>query len=53
MGIYKAEESFYEAPNGVHPLAANASDREPAKFIEFFVCDHNAPLNTPVPGEPK
>ena len=53
MGIYKAEENFYESQNAVHPLAANASGTEPAKFIAFFVCDHDAPLSTPAPGEPK
>jgi quercetin dioxygenase-like cupin family protein len=31
--IYKAGESFYEAPNGVHQISANASDKEPAKLV--------------------
>lgn len=47
--IYKAGESFYEAPNGVHLVSANASDKEPMKLLAFFVCDHNAPLGLPVP----
>jgi len=42
--VYKAGESFYEAPNGVHQVSANASDKEPAKLIAFFVCDHETPL---------
>ncbi|WP_051979799.1 cupin domain-containing protein [Edaphobacter aggregans] len=51
--IYKAGESFYEAPNGVHLVSANASDKEPAKLLAFFVCDHNAELSTPVKGGQK
>lgn len=47
--IYKAGDTFYEAPNGVHLISANASDREPAKFIAYFVCDHDTPLSTAVP----
>jgi quercetin dioxygenase-like cupin family protein len=47
--IYKAGESFYEAPNGVHLVSANASDKKPMKLLAFFVCDHEAPLSLPVP----
>lgn len=47
--IYKAGESIYEAPNGAHLVSANASDKEPAKLIAFFVCDHDAPLSVTVP----
>lgn len=45
--VYKAGESFYEAPNGVHQVSANASDKEPAKLIAFFICDHEGPLTVP------
>ena len=45
--VYKAGESFYEAPNGVHQVSANASDKEPAKLIAFFVCDHETTLTMP------
>jgi quercetin dioxygenase-like cupin family protein len=31
--IYKAGESFYEAPNGVHLVSANASSSEPPEFV--------------------
>ncbi len=44
---YRAGESFYEAPNGVHQVSANASDKEPAKLIAFFICDHETPLTVP------
>jgi quercetin dioxygenase-like cupin family protein len=46
--IYKAGESFYEAPNGAHLVAANASEQEPAKFIACFVCDADQPLSLPL-----
>ena len=45
--VYKAGESFYEPPNGVHEVSANASDKEPAKLIAFFVCDHETVLTMP------
>ncbi len=47
--IYKAGESFYEAPNGVHMVSANASDKMPVKLLAYFVCDHDAPLSLAVP----
>ena len=49
---YKAGESFYEAPNGVHIVSANASQKDPVKFLAYFICDHKAPLSTEV-TEPK
>ena len=49
--IYKAGESFYEAPNGVHQVSANASDREPAKLLAYFICDHDTPLSVPIAGD--
>jgi quercetin dioxygenase-like cupin family protein len=47
---YKAGESFYEAPNGLHQVSANASQQERAKFIAYFVCDREGPLNIDAPG---
>ena len=47
--IYKAGEGFYEAPNGVHVVSANASQTVPATFIAYFVCDHDTPLSSDVP----
>ena len=43
--IYKAGEGFYEAPNGVHEVSANASATTPAKFIAYFLCDHEVQLS--------
>ncbi len=45
--VYQAGESFYEAPNGVHQVSANASDKQPAKLIAFFICDHETKLTVP------
>jgi quercetin dioxygenase-like cupin family protein len=47
--IYKAGESFYEAPNGVHLVSANASSTEPAKLVAYLICDRDTPLSVPVP----
>ena len=47
--VYQAGESFYEAPNGVHLVSANASATQPAKFLAYLLCDHDAPLSVDVP----
>jgi quercetin dioxygenase-like cupin family protein len=47
---YHAGESFYEPPNGVHQVSANASQTAPVKFLAYFVCDHETPLSVPPPG---
>ena len=47
--IYKAGESFYEAPNSVHLISANASNKTSTKLLAYFVCDHNTPLSVAVP----
>ena len=45
--VYKERERFYEAPNGVHQVSANASATEPARLIAYFICDHETPLTVP------
>jgi len=47
--LYRAGEGFYEAPNAVHVVSANASDRDPVRFLAYFICDHDAPLSERVP----
>ncbi|KAA6456911.1 cupin domain-containing protein [Acidobacteria bacterium AB60] len=47
---YTAGQSFYEDPNGAHIVSANDSQSKPAKFLAFFVCDHDGPLSTPISG---
>ncbi|AMB87977.1 cupin [Pseudomonas agarici] len=37
--VYKAGESFYEAPGSRHPVSRNASKTEPAKLLAVFVVD--------------
>ncbi|RXH58161.1 hypothetical protein GRAN_1471 [Granulicella sibirica] len=49
-------ESFYEPPYAVHLVSENASRTEPASFLAFFVCDHDAALSSDLssattPGE--
>jgi quercetin dioxygenase-like cupin family protein len=46
--VYRAGETFYEAPNSAHLVSANASDKEPAKFVAFFTCDKDTPLSVPL-----
>ena len=46
---FKAGESFYEPPNGVHQVSANASKTERAKLLAYFVCDRDTPLSVDVP----
>jgi quercetin dioxygenase-like cupin family protein len=47
--VYRAGESFYEEPNGVHQVSANASETDRARFIAYFVCDHEGPLSVDAP----
>jgi quercetin dioxygenase-like cupin family protein len=47
--IYRAGESFYEAPDRVHLISANGSDREPARFLAYFTCDQETPLSVAEP----
>jgi quercetin dioxygenase-like cupin family protein len=48
--IYQAGESFYEAPNSMHEISANASQTKPAKFLAYFVCDREVPLSVTSPA---
>jgi quercetin dioxygenase-like cupin family protein len=43
--VYRAGESFYETADGVHQVSANASETDRARFIAYFVCDHDGPLS--------
>jgi quercetin dioxygenase-like cupin family protein len=49
--VYRPGDSFYEAPNGVHLISANASAKEPAVFLAYFICDHSGPLSVKVPQQ--
>ena len=46
--IYRAGESFYEAPGAHHRISRNASKTQPAKLLAVFVVDTGEqPLTTP------
>lgn len=47
--VYRAGDTFYEAPNSMHILSENASQTEEAKFLAYFVCDGKQQLTKPVP----
>jgi quercetin dioxygenase-like cupin family protein len=48
--IYRAGDTFYEAPGDVHATSANASATEPARFLAYFTCDRDvAELSSPAP----
>ncbi|MEO8139339.1 MAG: cupin domain-containing protein [Gemmatimonadota bacterium] len=46
---YTAGQSFFEAPNAVHVVSANASAEQPVRFLASFTCDRVMPLSVPVP----
>jgi quercetin dioxygenase-like cupin family protein len=48
---YRTGETFYEAPNSVHLVSANASKSEPATFVAYFICDHDTALTVPAPAD--
>ncbi|MGA7292766.1 MAG: cupin domain-containing protein [Terriglobales bacterium] len=47
--IYGAGGTFYEAPNSIHLVSANASTMEPAKLLAYMICDQDAPLTVDLP----
>ena len=46
----KPGDTFYESPDDVHRVSANASKTEPAKFLVFMVKDKGKPPTRPVEG---
>lgn len=44
---YKAGESFYETPNGLHSDARNDSKTKPAKLLVIYVRDSDQPSFVP------
>ena len=47
--IIHAGEAFYEEANAIHQVSANASDRVPARFLAYFLCEGDGPLSIPLP----
>jgi quercetin dioxygenase-like cupin family protein len=41
--VYKAGDSFYEKPNGLHSLTRNNSKSESAKLLVFYINDPSKP----------
>ena len=51
--VVRAGEAFYEEPNAIHQVSANASDRLPVRFIAYFLCERQGPLSIAAPeGSP-
>src|SRR5690242_7135691 len=49
--IYRAGDSWSEAPGATHSISRNASKTEPAKLLAIFVLDTNdRALTTPIEG---
>jgi quercetin dioxygenase-like cupin family protein len=46
----KPGDTFYESPDDVHRVSANASKTEPAKFLVFMVKDKGKPPTRAVEG---
>jgi len=46
--VYGPGDTFYESPADVHVVSANASGDKPARFLAYFVCDHQTPLSVPM-----
>jgi quercetin dioxygenase-like cupin family protein len=47
--VYRAGESWSEAPGATHSVSRNASKTKPAKLLAVFVLDTNDnPLTTPI-----
>lgn len=44
-------ETFYESPDDIHSVSANASNTEPAKFLVFMLKDKNATTRPVAPEE--
>lgn len=51
--IYKAGQTFYEPPHGVHAISRNASQTRPARLLAYFLCDQPGPLTVPPPAANK
>ncbi len=43
-----AGQTFYESPDDIHAVSANASKTAPAKFVVFMVKEKGAPVSVPV-----
>ena len=44
-------ETFYEGPDDIHTVSANASPSEPARILVVMIRDKSKPLSTDVPSK--
>jgi quercetin dioxygenase-like cupin family protein len=44
-------ETFYEGPDDIHTVSANASKTQPARILVFIIKDVGAPVSTAVAGK--
>ena len=44
-------DTFYEGPDDIHTVSANASRVKPAQILVFMVKDKNAPVSSAVPSK--
>ena len=49
----KSGDTYYESPDDVHEVSANASETEPAKFLVFTLKDKTAPVSSPASQRPQ
>jgi quercetin dioxygenase-like cupin family protein len=42
-------DTFYESPDDIHAVSANASQTQPARILVFVVKDKGAPLSISIP----
>jgi quercetin dioxygenase-like cupin family protein len=47
----RAGDTFYEGPDDVHTISANASRTKPARILVFIVKDKGAPVSSPVASQ--
>src|SRR5208283_4434877 len=46
--IFQPGQMFYEAPDSVHRVSANASATQPCRFLAMIFAENNRPLTVPV-----
>jgi quercetin dioxygenase-like cupin family protein len=49
--IYTVGQAFYEAPGVIHQVSANASRDRPARFLAYFLCDHDSSRSARTSGQ--
>ena len=50
--VLKAGQAFYESPDDIHQTSANASTKQPVKFLVIWLKNQQQPLSEAVPVPP-